>query len=173
MHQPMLFLLLGFPGAGKTTVSKMIEQQTGAVHLWADHERRKRYGKPSFSHEENVALYNELNATTATLLDEGKSVIFDTAFNFYKDREHLRGIAGKHGAQVVIIWVRTAKELARERATKNAHLQHTRLFGNMHPVDHFERLSDKLEPPREGEHVIEFDGTHVTPEQVAEALAAL
>lgn len=167
-----LFLMLGFPGAGKTTVSKMIEEQTGAVHLWADHERRKRFGEPSHTHDENLQLYAELNDITDRLLAEGKSVIFDTNFNFYKDREHLREIAAKHGVQTVLIWVRTPKELARERATKDAHLQHTRVLGNMQ-VEHFERISDNLEPPREGEYVVEFDGTNVTPAQVANVLANL
>lgn len=173
MSQQKLFLMLGFPGAGKTTVSKMIEEQTGAVHLWADHERRKRFGEPTFSHDENLKLYDELNGMADGLLAAGKNVIFDTAFNFHKDREHLRQIAAKHGAQTVVVWVRTPKELARERATNNAHLQHTRLLGNMHPTDHFERLSNNLEPPREGEHVIEFDGSHVSPEMVADVLAQL
>lgn len=172
MQQPTLFLLLGFPGAGKTTVSKMIEAQTGAVHLWADHERRKRFGKPTHTHEENLKLYGELNQVTASLLAEGKSVIFDTNFNFYKDREHLRQIAAANGAQTILIWVRTPKELARERATKDAHLQHTRVLGNM-PVEHFERISDNLEPPHEGERVVEFDGTHVTSAMVTDMLAQL
>lgn len=172
MGQQKLFLMLGFPGAGKTTVSKMIKQQTGAVHLWADHERRQRFGEPTHSHEENLKLYAELNTVTEGLLAEGGNVIFDTNFNFYRDRERLRQIASKYGAQTIVIWVRTPKELARERATKNAHKQHTRVLGDM-PVEHFERISGNLEPPREGEHVIEFDGTHVTPNMVAEALAAL
>ncbi len=172
MGHQMLFLMLGFPGAGKTTVSKMIEEQTQAVHLWADHERRKRFGEPTHSHEENLKLYAELNTVTDGLLAKGKNVIFDTNFNFYRDRERLRQIAAKYGAQTVVIWVRTPKELARERATKNAHKQHTRILGDM-PVEHFERISGNLEPPREGEHVIEFDGTHVTPEMVAEAIANL
>jgi len=172
MHKPTLFLMLGFPGAGKTTVSKLIEEQTGAVHLWADHERRQRFGQPTHSHEENIKLYDELNNITDSLLAAGKSVIFDTNFNFYKDREHLREIAVKHGAQTILIWVRTPKELARERATKDAHLQHTRVLGNMQ-MEHFERISGNLEPPREGEHVVEFDGTHVTPAMVADVLAQL
>lgn len=172
MHQPILFLMLGFPGAGKTTISKMIEQQTGAVHLWADHERRKRFGEPTHSHEENLMLYADLNKVTDSLLAEGKNVIFDTNFNFYRDREHLRTIAAKHGGKAIVIWVRTPKELARERATKDAHKQHTRVLGNM-PVEHFERISGNLEPPREGERVIEFDGTHVTSQEVADALAQL
>lgn len=173
MHTPTLFLMLGFPGAGKTTVSRFIEEQTGAVHLWADRERRKRFGEPTFGHEENLKLYDELNDITGALLADGKSVIFDTAFNFYKDREHLRQIAAKHAAQTVVVWVRTPIELARERATANAHLQHTRVLGNMHPVDHFERLSNNMEPPREGELVVEFDGTHVSPQMITDVLTNL
>lgn len=173
MHQPTLFLMLGFPGAGKTTVSKLIEAQTGAVHLWADRERRERVGEPTFSHKENIKLYDELNRITDTLLADGKNVVFDTAFNFYDDREHLRRIAAKHGAQTIVVWVRTSKELARERATTNAHLQHTRLHGNMHPIDDFERLSGKLEPPRQDERVVEFDGTNVSAKTVAGVLAQL
>lgn len=172
MKPQRLFLMLGFPGAGKTTVSKMIEELTGAVHLWADHERRKRFGEPTHSHEENLKLYAELNSVTDALLSEGKNVIFDTNFNFYRDRENLRKIAAKHGAHTILIWVRTPKELARERATKDAHKQHTRVLGNM-PLEHFERISGNLEPPREGEHVIEFDGTHVTSAMVADAISQL
>ncbi len=172
MKPQRLFLMLGFPGAGKTTVSKMIEELTGAVHLWADHERRKRFGEPTHSHEENLKLYAELNTVTDGLLAEGKNVIFDTNFNFYRDRENLRKIAAKHGTHTILIWVRTPKELARERATKDAHKQHTRVLGNM-PLEHFERISGNLEPPREGEHVIEFDGTHVTPAMVADAISQL
>lgn len=172
MNKQTLFLMLGFPGAGKTTVSKMIEEETGAVHLWADHERRQRFGKPTHSHEENLTLYSELNDITDQLLSEGKNVIFDTNFNFFKDRERLRAIAATHGAQTMVIWLRTPKELARERATKDAQLQHTRVLGDM-PLEHFERISGNLEPPREGERVIEFDGTHVTQADVAEALRNL
>jgi predicted kinase len=164
--------MLGFPGSGKTTVSKIIHEQTGAVHLWADHERRKRFGKPTHSHPENLKLYAELNHVADTLLGEGKSVIFDTNFNFYKDREHLRSIAAKHGAKTVVIWMRTPKELARERATKDAHMQHTRVLGDM-PVEHFERIAGNLQPPREGEHVVEFDGSNLTRNTVIEAIKDL
>lgn len=164
--------MVGFPGAGKTTISKMIHELTGAVHLWADHERRKRFGAPTHSHTENLKLYGELNEVANQLLSQGKSVIYDTNFNFFKDRERLRAIAAQHGAQTIVIWIRTPKELARERATKDAHLHHTRVLGNM-PLDHFERISNNLQPPREGERVIEFDGTNTTQETVAEALSQL
>ena len=85
--KPTLYLMLGYPGAGKTTTSKVIHALSGAVHLWADQIRRERFGAPTYSHEENLELYDYLNELTSELLRTGQSVIFDTNFNFYKDRE--------------------------------------------------------------------------------------
>ncbi len=169
MAKPTLYLMLGYPGAGKTTVSKIISDLTGAVHLWADQERRRRYGEPTYEHAENLHLYGILNEETVQLLNQGQDVIFDTGFNFYKDREHLRQIANDFDARCVLIWVTTHRDLAKERATTNAHLRPTRVLGNFSHED-FERISDNLEPPRSNEEYIEVDGTKVTKDYIAQKL---
>src|SRR5690606_19345952 len=105
-------------------------------------------------------LYAYLNTMTTQLLSEGKSVIFDTNFNFRKDREHLRAIAAEQGADTTIIWVTTSKELSKQRAVANTEGQSTRVLGAMDPND-FERIAQHLEPPDESETVIKIDGTDV------------
>jgi predicted kinase len=169
MSQPTLFLMIGYPGSGKTTTAKMIHTLTGAVHLWADHERKKMFEHPQHNHAENLALYDALNTLTDHLLQEGKSVVFDTNFNFYKDRKKLRRIAARHGAKTITVWITTPKEIARERATKDAHKQHTRILGDM-PVEHFERIAGNLQEPRPDEHAIQLDGTRIDMALVAHAL---
>lgn len=171
MQKPVLYLMLGYPGAGKTTTAKTIHELTGAVHLWADHERRERYTNPTHSHQENLDLYNYLNDVTAELLAEGKSVVFDTNFNFHKDRERLRAIAAKHGAACHLVWVTTPKSLAKERATLQSHSQSTRVFGNM-PTEDFERISRNLEAPKPDEPAIKVDGTKVSPDYIRALLRA-
>ncbi len=161
--------MLGYPGSGKTTTSKAIHKLTGAVHLWADHERRRKFQNPTHSHQENLELYADLNQKTDELLAEGKSVIFDTNFNFYKDRQHLREIAAKYSADTKLIWVRTPRELSKERATEKSHGQETRILGNMSAQD-FDRMSGNLQAPRDDEPYIEIDGTKATQENVAQQL---
>lgn len=162
--------MLGYPGSGKTTTARIIHELTGAVHLWADHVRRERYGKPTYGHRENLELYAHMNELTAELLAAGNSVVFDTNFNFHKDREHLRNIAKKHGAGTKLIWVSTPKDVAKARATDGAHQNDTRILGDMSPVD-FERMARNLQQPKPDEHYIEVDGTKVTRDYIKKLLA--
>src|SRR5262245_17404215 len=109
MAGPVLYLLVGYPGAGKTTAARVIHDRSGPGHLWADHERLKLFGKPTHSPEETKQLYEQLNEATEYLLAQDKSVIFDTNFNFFRDRQHLREIAARHHARAIVIWITTPK----------------------------------------------------------------
>lgn len=165
--------MLGYPGAGKTTTSKAIEELTGAVHLWADHIRREMFGHPNpdYSADENAKVYHHLNELAAQLLREGKSVIYDTNFNYYDDRQKMRQIAQAANARTVLVWVQTDRSLAKMRATQNAHLQSHRVIGNM-PEATFERMAGNLREPLADEEYIVIDGSRVTPEYVSERLGA-
>ena len=162
--------MLGYPGAGKTTASKEITKITGAEHIWADHIRREAYNPPTYSHEENLELYSKLNNLTEQMLQDGKSVIFDTNFSYYNDRKHLIQIAQKTGAKAVIVWVQTPKGLAKQRAVVDAHLHsHTRVLGHM-PEAKFEKISLKIEPLRDSEPRITLDGTKISEDYVRNRL---
>lgn len=161
-----LYLLVGYPGSGKTTTSRIIHELTGAEHIWADHERGKMFEKPTHSKAESRQLYDVLNTRVDRLLAEGKSVIFDTNFNFYDDRQLMRGIAARHGAETKLIWVQTDRELARERATHIAHSYRNGYTVSM-PPEQFDRMARNLQPPREAEHPVILDGTALNREYVA------
>ena len=169
MKSPVLYLMLGYPGSGKTTTSKLIHELTGAVHLWADKIRNERFPHPTHSHAENLELYEYLNELTGELLATGQSVIFDTAFNFYKDREHLRSIAAAHHAEVVLIWVQTPKDIARTRATHEDHAARN-TYPHKMPEERFERISTDFESPVKDEKYVALDGTKITPDYVKQIL---
>lgn len=160
MDKPTLYLFVGYPGAGKTSVAKLIEQRTGAVHLWADNIRQQMVAKPTHSRAESKKIYDHLNQITNKLLRDGKNVIFDTNFNFFDDRQLLRNIASKAGAETKLIWVVTAKTLSHKRAVHSSENDEIRVYGNMTNAD-FERIAGKLQAPLAQEQAIAIDGTNL------------
>lgn len=164
--------MLGYPGSGKTSTSKIIHELTGAVHLWADKIRNERYPKPTHAHQENIDLYNHLNELTTELLASGQSVIFDTAFNFYKDREYLRAIANGHNAKSLLIWVQTEKDLAKQRATHDNHAARN-TYPEIMSEQRFERIAGDFERPHPNERTIKLDGTKISSEYVQSKLENL
>lgn len=168
MSKPTLYLFIGAPGAGKTTTAQIIAETTGAAHLWADAERHKLFPNPSHSIEESDLLYTKLNIEAEQLLAKGKSVVFDTNFNFYNDRRTLHDIAARHHAQTLIIWMTTPEHIARSRAVGT----HKNRNGyTMHMTDaQFDAIVAKLEPPRNDEHVVKIDGSDIDRHKIIEVL---
>lgn len=165
--------MVGYPGAGKTTVARWIAEQTGAVHLWADVERHKMFDKPGHTEAESRQLYDRLNQRATALLEDGKSVVFDTNFNYAHDRQLLRDIANRHNAQTVIVWVATPTDVARERAV------HSKLVRNGYDFtmtsEQFDAIADKLESPRpdeKNEKIIKIDGTNLDKESFLRLISA-
>lgn len=151
--------MVGYPGAGKTTIAKLVAEATGAEHVWADWERHKMFSSPDHSEAESTALYEALNRHVAKLLAAGKSVIFDTNFNYAADRRLLRDIAARNGAETLVIWITTPPKVARERAVHSQIVRNGYDF-TMTP-EQFEQIAGHLEPPEDDENVIKIDGTKI------------
>lgn len=157
MNKPQLYIFVGYPGAGKTTTSKLIQKITGAKHIWADHERHRLFKPVTYSAKESKILYTKLNNLCEDYLKAGESVIYDTNFNFKADRQLLRKLAIDNNADLKLVWIDTDKNLARQRATSENQDSDTRVLGTMSESD-FERISGRLEKPTEDEQPIIISG---------------
>ena len=164
MSRPKLFFFIGYPGAGKTTISEIIHKKTGAKHIWADFERNRLYKNPDHSEEESKRLYAQLDQAAEYLLKNGKSVIYDTNFNFMADRQNMRDMAAEHGADTVLIWVNTPIDESKKRAV---HPSKKRNGYDFHMTSkQFDKIAAKLQKPAKNEKVIKIDGTKIDEKQI-------
>lgn len=167
-QKPKLYYFIGAPGAGKTTLAQALAEKTGAKHLWADQERHELFEEPTHSQAESDELYNKLNQATDYLLSQGKSVIYDTNFNHYADRQKMREIAARHKAETILIWLTTPKDIAKQRAVGTHETRNG--YTITMTEEQFDSITSKLEKPHEDEKVIKIDGSKL---DVAAALAFL
>lgn len=171
MVKPTLYLMLGYPGAGKTTVSEYIAEFTDAVHINSDQFRLHMFEEPlhitSAQHEK---MYELLDDITERILKSGKSVIYDANLNLYAHRKDKYDICKRANAEPKLIWVKTGEQIARRRATVDApkHPDH-RPFGNMKQST-FDRLIQQIEPPTEDEKPIILSGEKISPEAIRRAI---
>lgn len=157
--------MLGYPGAGKTTVAQLISEATGAVHIWSDLERHRMFDEPTHGQKESRQLYDALNQQAEKLLAEGKSVVFDTSFNHRHDRDLLRDIAARHGAETVVVWLTTPADVARQRAV-HAQVVRNGYDFSMTP-EQFERIAGHLETPDKDEKTIKIGGVKLDREAIS------
>ncbi len=165
MPKPTLYLFVGYPGAGKTTVAQAVCELVDAEHIWADKERRQMFGD-HYDISQSTELYKHLNYETEAFLKAGRSVVFDTNFNFKRDRQHLTAIAKEQGAQSKLIWLITPIELAKQRAVGH------RQFIDMTPEE-FDYTASKLEPPTDDENPIKLDGSNISLETIKSQICSI
>ena len=168
MSKPKLYLMLGYPGAGKTTAAGIISKLTGAVHLASDQVRLELFPQPSFSETEHQKLYQVLNERTKEFLSQGRSVVYDANLNRYQHRQEKYEIAKQSGAQPILVWLQVDKKLAKQRATHE--LRNHLVPAEENPAEMFERIVSIFEPPDKNETAMILNGTSLSDDYVKEKL---
>lgn len=161
-------MMLGYPGAGKTTIARLLSELTGAYHLSSDEIRAQLFQKPTFSATEHQQLYEYLDQLTATALEAGQDVIYDANLNRKLHRQQKYDICRRVGAEATLTWVKTPRQLAKDRASHDSR-QH--LWPQNESADAmFERIANLIEAPLANEPHLVIDGTKVTASYLRDAL---
>ena len=99
--KPMLYLMVGLPGSGKTTIAKQIEKEENAIRLCPD-EWMHDLGFDSYDEAAREKVEGRLWELGQEILALGQSVILENGFWVKKEREQIRAKAKEIGADVEI-----------------------------------------------------------------------
>ncbi|UTW03514.1 AAA family ATPase [Amphritea atlantica] len=108
---PVLFLMHGVSGSGKSYLSQHLLEHSGAIRIRSDVERKRLHRELSlkgeklemYGNEMNAHTFNHLKALTKTLLRAGETVIVDATFIRERTRQSYIRIAKKLGVEIRII----------------------------------------------------------------------
>jgi predicted kinase len=117
-RKPIVYLICGFIGAGKTTFAKKLEEKTSAVRITKDEWSIRLIGNdPTIDgYEEWDTKIIELSRDVAfQLAEKGIDVIIDEGFWTKEQRDELRRKIDAIGAKAVLYYVETSIETIRDR----------------------------------------------------------
>ena len=125
--KPLLVVMVGLVGSGKTTLANALAQRLGAVHISSDVTRKRlagipetehRYDEPAsgiYSPEFNRRTYDAIFAQAEEVLKDGGSVVLDAAFLKQAERERALTMAQELGVDYLVMECRITSELTQKR----------------------------------------------------------
>lgn len=126
-QRPILILMSGLSGSGKTWLAERLAPLLGAVHLRSDVERKRLFGFKEhsrsgasvgagiYSRDFTTQVYDHLAAATEDVLTGGYNAIVDATFARRDDRGVFREIARRVGVAACLICCRASREVLVER----------------------------------------------------------
>jgi aminoglycoside phosphotransferase family enzyme/predicted kinase len=128
-EKPLLLIMAGLVGTGKTTVAKALSRSLGLKVISADITRKRlagispterrleQFGGGIYSKEFSRKTYNEMFAQARELLSQGQSVILDASFKKRQDRLQARSLAEETKADFAVV------ECLLDEETVRSHLE--------------------------------------------------
>lgn len=157
---PVLILLYGFPGAGKTYFSRQFCHEVQAAHLEEDRVRQEFFDKPNFSKQENHALGRVMSFMTGEFLTAGVSVVYDSNVMRVAQRRSLRELARKHKASVLTVWFQVDADTAFIRNFKRDRRKLDDRFAAGYDFDRFKAVTSHMQHPEPTEKYLVVSGKH-------------
>ncbi len=114
-ERPLLLIMAGLVGTGKSTVAQALSRSLGLTVISADITRKRLAGIPPtehrfegfgggiYSEEFSRRTYNEMFAQAREILDQRQSVILDASFKKRQDRIQAKTLAEETNADFAVI----------------------------------------------------------------------
>lgn len=106
LHEPVVLVVFGKVGVGKTSIANEFGRRMNAVVLSSDGFRRKRFQGMQYEGWHSDVAFTDMIIKARKLFGEGaSSVIFDATFSKREHREEVKRFAEGFGKKIVWIEV--------------------------------------------------------------------
>ena len=159
--KPLLLMLYGFPGSGKTYFARQFCDQVQAAHVQGDRIRSELFDEPRYDKEENSVVSHLMDYMAEEFLSAGLSVVYDTNAMRITQRHELREMARRHKAQPLLVWQQVDAESAFLRASKRDRRHVDDKYNAPMDRPRFDNLAAGMQNPRNVEDYAVVSGKHV------------
>lgn len=171
-NKPLLIMLYGFPGAGKTYFARQFCDNFQAAHIQGDRIRYELFEKPRYDREENGIITHLMDYMTEEFLSAGLSVVYDVNAIRLSQRRQLRDMARRSGATPILIWQQIDTESAFVRTAKRDRRRADDKFSPTMDRATFERTAVNMQNPQNEEYIV-ISGKHTFNTQLSSVMKYL
>lgn len=165
LTKPVLIMMYGFPGAGKTYFARQLSDSLKAAHVSSDRIRGELFDKPRYDKEENQVVEHLTNYMAEEFLNAGVSVVYDLNVSKGAQRRSLRELAKKAHAKPILLWFQVDHDTAFGRIMKRDKRRADDKFARPFDRTGFDAYITGMQNPRREEDYIVLSGKHSFPMQ--------
>lgn len=160
LNKPVLILLYGFPGSGKTFLARQLCQDLSAAHVQGDRIRHELFEAPRYDRQENEIVNHLMTYMAEEFLSAGISVVYDNNTPRLSQRRNLRQLSQKLKAHNVLLWLQIDVESSFDRVASRDRRRTDDRYTM--PVDRttFESMIAQMQNPQSNEEYVVISGKH-------------
>lgn len=151
---PSCYIVCGFLGAGKTTYSKQLAEDIGAVHLNVDEWCVKLFKPKAYEKDYNTCFHKTVDylwKKAKKYAKQQKSVIFDMGFWTKDSRKDAIKRAKKIGCKPVVLYVFAPDNISKKRIA-----QRTGVLAEYNKT-HYDEIKKHFEEPSAPEEYLRIN----------------
>ncbi len=158
--RPVLIMLYGFPGAGKTFFARQLSEGLGAAHIQGDRIRSELFSKPTYDKRETELVASLMDYMAEEFLKAKVSVIYDMNAARFAKRRALRDIARRLHVSPLLVWMQIDIESSFTRIAKRDKRHIDDKYASSLDRTTFEAIINQMQNPNRDEDYLVISGKH-------------
>lgn len=160
LQKPILIMLYGFPGAGKTHFSHNLTDDLEVAHLHGDRIRHELFEEPRYDAQEDAIVKQLMQYMAEEFLNAGVSVIFDANAMRRSQRHEIRELARKKKAKTILVWFQMDPDTAYQRLSNRDRRTSDDKYAIDYTAETFKQVARKMQHPATTEDYVVVSGKH-------------
>jgi predicted kinase len=158
--KPLLIMLYGFPGAGKTYFARNLTEHLQAAHVHGDRIRGELFDNPQYDKEENGVITQLMDYMTHEFLNAGISVVYDANAMRNAQRHALREMARKASATSLLVWLQVDADGSFARIGTRDRRRMDDKYAASLDRNAFDNIATHMQNPQNVEDYVVISGKH-------------
>lgn len=162
--KPLLLMLYGFPGSGKSYFARQLTENMQIAHIQGDRIRGELFSEPRYDKQENTIVAQLMNYMTEEFLSAGVSVIYDENISRTSQRVQVRDVARRKNAIPILVWLQIDADSSYARLPKRDKRRIEDRYSRDYNETSYAKILGSMQNPNNEDFIV-ISGKHTFPSQ--------